>query len=291
MKILDGFDLKKNVRDSIMTDDSYPKLIAKVKQTWMAVSYDYKEAENLTFSQVQIKNPKWIPLNRENPTHARMLAFRDKFYEVKRTMHYRYTFKEEYWGIKLTGDSMYNPDYEEEIWQTYWPRATLLEFLGIKEVGKWAMINISPNWKGSITQEMVDHLKWVIEEYYEEGWYGEGHYTIESGGDGDLCHAHCMFRMDTSPKGYKSLVGVKGTKNRGHLGRNNHYQQLNKYWNKAKGFQGLIKGKYSVQLIRCLDRQMVLDKLDYLEEAKKPKGHTNLDVKGIKGINCKIDLG
>lgn len=287
MKILDGFDLKKNVKDSIMTDDSYAKLCVKCRRSWMAMSYDYKENTDLTFSQAQIKNTNWIPLNRENPTHARMLKFRDMFYEVKTTLHYRYSFKEEYWGIKTTKESMYNPDYEEEIWERYWSKQQLLDFLGIKEVGKWAMINISPNWKGAITQEMVDHLKWVIEEYYAEGWYGEGHYTIESGGDGDLCHAHCMFRMDTSPKSYKSLAVGKSS----HLGKGNHYQQLKKYWDKAKGFQGSLKGKYSVQLIRCLDRQMVLDKLDYLEEAKKPKGHTNFDVKGLKGLNTKIDLG
>lgn len=282
MKILDGFDLKKNLADSIMTDTDYKSLMRRVQRSWRATSYQYTENADLTFTQIDVKNPDWIPLNRENPTHARMLTFRDKFYTVKRLVG-NYSFNEDYWGLITTEESMWDPNYEEIIWNRYWTKAQLLEFLGIKEVGKWAMINISPNWKGTITQEMIDHLTHVIEQYYQEGWYGSGFYTIESGGDGDLCHAHCMFRMDNSPKSYKSVAS--------HLKKGNHFQQLKKYWDKAKGFQGLLKGRYSVQLVRCLDRQMALDKLDYLIESKKPQGHQNQILKGFKGLNSRIELG
>jgi hypothetical protein len=139
---------------------------------------------------------------------------------------------------------------------------------------------------------MVDHLEWVIKEYWKEGWYGTGFYAIETGGDGNMLHAHCMFRIDNSPKGMKSVTGVPGVKkSRGHLGKGNHKNQLQKYWNKVKAYQGALKGARSIQLIRCNNNAMVLDKQDYLVEEKKPQGHTNVDLKGIKGINQRFELG
>lgn len=285
MKILNGFNTKNNVSECIMTKYTYTELINKVKDSWKATAYRYIENDDFTFSQVEVRSPTWIPLNRNIPTHERMLRFRDEFYMTKSYYNHDKGHQHTYWGLKDLSITRHNPDGELQLWANYWTDGQLKDFLGIKDLGKWAMINISPDWKGTITQEMVDHLEWCIKEYYAEGWYGEGYYTIESGGEGNMLHAHCMFRMDTSPKGYKSLVGTG--KNRGHLGKGNHYQQLKKYWDKHQGFQGQLKGKYSIQLIRCLSNEMVRDKLSYLIEADKPKGHTNLDVKGIKGINVR----
>ena len=131
---------------------------------------------------------------------------------------------------------------------------------------------------GKINQHKVDTFTKVIGSYLMEGWYSEGSYVIETGGEGDMLHAHLVLRYDNSPKGFKST--------KSHLAKGNHSQQLNKWWNKlfdpkgSKGYQGLIKGKYAVQKIFLNANEMILDKLAYLEESKKPEGHKNIDLKG-----------
>ena len=99
-----------------------------------------------------------------------------------------------------------------------------------------------------------------------------------------MLHAHLVLRYDNSPKTMKS--------SKSHLCRGNHSQQLNKWWNKEfKGDQGLIKGKFAIQKIFLNSNEMILDKLAYLDESKKPEGHKNIEIKGIKGLNTKIDVG
>lgn len=280
MEILNGYGVYLNLGVIIeMAPLTFEQLVNRVKDSWRPIIYDYVEDKTKLgyWSRIEKKNPKWIPIVKDSKMHQ----MRCKYYIIKSYINDK-CYRKEY-------DAFFDPDrqglpYTEEevdMWRKLWSMNELKEYLGIQDVGKWVMINISPNWKGKITQEMCNHLKHCIEQYYGENWYSEGKYVLETGGEGNFLHAHCMFRWDNSPRGKQV---------QGHLKRHNHAQQIIKYFNKVKGFQGLVKGKYAIQLTRCNSREMVLDKLDYLIEAKKPEGHKNLDVKGIKGLNTKIDL-
>lgn len=270
--------------DPIMCDNNnYKKLCHRVKQSWAATIYKYEQdpTDPLSYCQSERVNPDWIPLTRG----GKMLAFMKKYYEYVKHTNYDYSFNEMKWKIKKCEANQYIMDEYESIWMKHWRLQELQQFLGCEPMGNYVMINISPNWKGQeITQHKVDTFTKVIGSYLMEGWYSEGGYVIESGGEGDMLHAHLVLRYDNSPKGFKST--------KSHLAKGNHSQQLNKWWNKIfKGDQGLIKGKYAVQKIFLNSNEMILDKMAYLEESKKPEGHKNIDLKGIKGINTKIEVG
>lgn len=279
--ILNGYADYKILNNPIMSkyrsNNNYEWLIHLIKKSWMPLIYIYEQDINcpLSYSQSRTKNPDWIPIK----PRSKMLAFRDKYYKVNTMMHPSYSFREEYWMIDSSVVGYHTSD--EEVWQKHFTLKELQQYLGCEPLGNWVMINISPNWKGKvITQHKVDTLDGVIKQYLSEGWYSSGAYVLESGGEGNMLHAHLVLRYDDSPKSIKSA--------KSHLAKGNHSQQLNKYWNKDfKGDQGLIKGKYAIQKIFLNANEMILDKLAYLEESKKPDGHQNLEVKGIKGLNTK----
>lgn len=280
-KILNEYGQYIILPDPIMSDNNnYKKLCHRVKKSWATTIYMYEQDPNdpLSYSQSERVNPDFIGPKRG----SKMLAFMSKYYEYVKHTNFDYSFNEMKWKLKK-GDNQYIIDEYESIWMKHWRLQELQQYLGCEPMGNYVMINISPNWKGQkITQHKVDTFTKSIGYYLAEGWYSEGSYVIESGGEGDMLHAHLVLRYDNSPKGFKST--------KSHLAKGNHSQQLCKYWNKEfKGDQGLIKGKYAIQKIFLNSNEMILDKLAYCEESKKPEGHKNIDLKGIKGINTKIE--
>lgn len=143
------------------------------------------------------------------------------------------------------------------------------DYLDIIPFTPSVMINISPDWKESKLSmgRKVWILKNIINSYMEEQWYDKFEYVIENGSQGDHIHAHIVAHLN--PACLK--------KTEGHLKRGNHTQQLMKYAKGIKGFQGCLKTQ-SIQKMILRNQELVDDKLDYLHEDKKPKGHKNKSV-------------
>lgn len=281
-KILNEYGQYNILPDPIMSDNNdYKKLCDRVKKSWATTIYMYEQDIicPLSYSQSERVNPDFIGPKRG----SKMLAFMNKYYEYVKHTNFDYSFNEMRWKLKKCEANQYIIDEYESIWMKHWRLQELQQYLGCEPMGNYVMINISPNWKGQkITQHKVTTFTKIIGYYLAEGWYSEGCYAIESGGEGDMLHAHLVLRYDNSPKGFKST--------KSHLAKGNHSQQLNKWWNKEfKGDQGLIKGKYAIQKIFLNSNEMILDKIAYCEESQKPEGHKNVDLKGIKGINTKIE--
>lgn len=150
------------------------------------------------------------------------------------------------------------------------------------------MINISPNWKGMYGQEewkskgMEKGFKQVIESYLSEEFQNNKRYTkwkycLECGSEGDFLHAHIV--AEINPKIEASM--------KTHINKGNHTQQLRKLWNKnekLKGYEGALKGKYSIQRVMINHNEILKDKLKYLKEKNKEEGHRNLkDLKLVFG--------
>lgn len=153
----------------------------------------------------------------------------------------------------------------------------ICESLGIIPFIPSVMINVSPDWGGEDIEKVhargkIRRLSEWIESYLEEGWYSKASYVIENGSDGNNIHAHIVaeFKKD------RLLSGVNSGK-KSHIGQQRPTTQLKKYANKMKGMKGVIKGN-SVQLCILRNEVLVSDKLDYLIEEKKPKGHKNHSV-------------
>lgn len=131
------------------------------------------------------------------------------------------------------------------------------------------MINISPDWghvgwdQGRI-QMKIKILTEIIENYLKEGWYDKWDYIIENGSDGNHIHAHMVCHMNP-----QRLASVET-----HLRKGRHVPQLIKYAKHIKGMEGIIKGT-GIQKTFLRTEELVHDKLDYLDEDKKPVGHKN----------------
>lgn len=161
----------------------------------------------------------------------------------------------------------------------------IAKFMGRKPFEPAIMINISPNWKGKFEgtkifkKAMIKGMSFTIESYLNESIgqhkrYKGYKYCLECGSDGKFLHAHCVAIIN--PTILKSM--------RTHINKGNHKQQLIKYWNKyfgemkdntLKGFQGCLKGEYSVQRIMLNSEQIFDDKIKYLSEENKQEGHKN----------------
>lgn len=146
------------------------------------------------------------------------------------------------------------------------------------------MINISPAWKGK-APPLVDCYRQLLDKTITTyisacNRYRFHRYCLECGSEGDFLHAHIV--AEINPDLYKSV--------KTHINKGNHKYELMKIWDKIceqknlKGMKGLLKGKYSIQRILLNSEQLRDDKLNYLEESKKPDGHTNLyDLKWVRG--------
>lgn len=170
---------------------------------------------------------------------------------------------------------------------------TIARYMNVRPFRPAVMINISPNWKGKFdlktpTGKMLKKMfANIIQEYLEScNRYTQYKFCLECGGEGNFLHAHIV--AEINPKMEKSVIT--------HINKNNHKTELMKKWEKTiskryptypsgiqKGKEGVLKGKFAVQRILVRNEEMLRDKLDYLQEEKKPDGHKNL-----YDLNCLI---
>jgi len=153
----------------------------------------------------------------------------------------------------------------------------IMEYYGVEEYIPSVFINISPNWKGVvITENMIQTFKNTIEDYFRNVGgmerYSKLDYVLECGKEGNFLHAHIVLKINKIHM--KSVIT--------HLNKNNHARDLRRIWNKncsifegMEGMGGLLEGRHSItkNVIRIVD--MEIDKLNYLDEEKKPEAHKN----------------
>lgn len=169
---------------------------------------------------------------------------------------------------------------------------SVARIMGVEPFHSSIMINISPNWKGQygrdkLTDKLMEkNFCKVINDYLNESIGNQKRYTkwkycLECGGEGNFLHAHIV--AEINPKLWASMAKGKNS----HLGKNNHCNQLRKYWKKymPEGCQGLLKGKFAISRNLINNEEILKDKLNYLLEENKCEGHRNLrDLNLIFGV-------
>lgn len=164
------------------------------------------------------------------------------------------------------GGANYNPKMDPMLFRYY----------GIKQFEPWVMLNISPDWAGTkITRTNICKFRKIFENYMAEGWYSEWKYVLESGGNGDFLHLHAVCKMGSDLKKLKSV--------RSHIGKSNWKNQIMKYA-RSEGLEGRFK-KPGMQVITIQGesgQEILNDKIDYLDEEKKPAGHKNKTPKTLE---------
>ena len=148
----------------------------------------------------------------------------------------------------------------------------ILKFYNIEKFTKCWMLNVSPDWKGKkINLSMIAHFITVIEAFYGNcNRFTKYRYVLENGHGEDHLHAHIVFELNENKPGYmtpirkaKILTEWRNCWNR--LSRENSYPH----------FIDLCKNKYALNTCLLTNKQMLLDKLDYLIEDLKPISHKN----------------
>lgn len=151
------------------------------------------------------------------------------------------------------------------------------EYLNIRPFEPWVMLNISPKWKNKkISRSNICQLKRAFESYLKEEWYSEWKYVCEAGGNGDHLHLHAVCKMNKD-RNIKSV--------RTHLSK--HWKrQIIKHWKDVGGSGGSVEnpGMQAIIIQGSEGEQILKDKIDYLDEEKKPIGHKNKTPKTLEGV-------
>lgn len=184
------------------------------------------------------------------------------------------------------------PEYMEPITEV-----DLYEYYQVERFDKAWMLNVSPNWKGcEITTDMINFFIGVIEEFYDNcNRFTKMKYVLENGHGRDHLHAHIVFTLNTKKPGY--MTSIK---------KGNILNEFRNCWNRLatdnpsmdnltiddEWIDPIDLCKHRSALNTCLltTQGMYRDKIDYLDEDKKPTSHKNdkhpiCPVKGSKGYD------
>ena len=138
------------------------------------------------------------------------------------------------------------------------------EFYGLKQFHRGIMVNISPAWKGK--KQQASQLISLFDAVFTKDCnrFSKMKYAIEDGENGDFIHAHAVFEFD--PRTLKS--SMKAHK------KGNLINEFRKIWDK-QGNIGLLQGKFAIHTTMINHEDILRDKLNYLDEEKKPISHQN----------------
>lgn len=242
-----------------MVKQKYSDLCFNVKNSWQSTIQKTHLNDDLDEITETIRNPNYKEPN------EKMYKFINKYFtnELK--------LKPEY--------SHYNySDDLQAVFEKHFTLQDLLDYMGIIPFVPSVMINISPNWGDHkiSKKDKIKLLTEVIEKYFSDGnRYDYYSYVIECGHSGDNIHAHAVGHINKD-----LLASVLDGKN-SHIRKARYLWYIKKFSDQFKGIEGYpegIKGlilNQSVQTSICRTEQMVSDKLDYLDEYKKPESHKN----------------
>ena len=136
--------------------------------------------------------------------------------------------------------------YNVEKWENYWA------------------LSISPNWKGTITNDMLKHFLNVMELFYTNTRrFTYMKYVLECGGEGNFLHCHAVFKLNTKKPG-----------NMKSLRKGNFMKEFRSCWDRI-GYVGYVKSRHALHSTLITNEEMLKDKLDYLQEELKPESHKN----------------
>jgi len=243
-----------------------PRHIIEYEEKLFTMNYDFQKYDHF----VKSLKAGWIIENKQNYD-----KHKDLLEKIK-------AWKEDIHIIKYLYDDHIVP-------KKHWWDARICSYMNVIPFTPSVMINISPAWK-DIGQARVNHeymielLRKTIELYLgASNRYDYYSYVIECGADGDHIHAHIVAHIN--PDIIKSVET--------HINKGNHNVELRKIFKKVfnektslmkpkgkKGINpdfkgGVLSGKYAIQRILLRNEELVSDKIEYLEEEKKPVGHKN----------------
>ncbi len=244
---------------------TYNELIHKCVYSWSRMITREEYDDDLNERILSIENPKYIDV----VSDSKMEKFRGKYYILKEGIMGGIG-----WSLIIDDDEYYIR-YDEVLrdkWEKHWKYQELLDYLGIVPFTDSVMINVSPDWKSSKEKmsntTKAKRLETLIDTYLKiDQRYDYVSYVIENGATGEHIHAHVVAHIN--PKIVKSVNT--------HLAHGNHTQALVRCAKGIKGMEGTIKGQGVMKTFLRVP-EMVRDKLDYLEEEKKPEGHKNKSV-------------
>lgn len=260
-EILNGFNNVEKLPfvDYKMVKQKYSDLCFKIIKSWRKYENITHIDDDLNERIEKILNPDYI-----EPSE-KMLKFISKYFTD---------------GFRLRPEYSYYCYCEdvEVVFEKHFKKQDLLDYLGIVPFVPSIMINISPNWSDHkiSKSDKIKLLTEVIEKYFSDGnRYDYYSYVIECGYTGENIHAHAVGHINKD-----LLASVLDGKN-SHIRKARYLWYIKKFSDQFKGIEGYpegIKGlilNQSVQTTICRTEQMVADKLDYLEEFKKPESHRN----------------
>ena len=141
-----------------------------------------------------------------------------------------------------------------------------MNYYGKSKFNECWMLNISPNWKGTINDNMIEHFKKVMDIFYTNcRRFLSMDYVLECGGDGDFLHAHAVFKLDLNKPG--NLFSMR---------KGNFLKEFRSCWNRCDPlYRDLCKSRHALQTTFITTDEMLKDKVDYLVEELKPESHKN----------------
>jgi len=159
---------------------------------------------------------------------------------------------------------------------------------GIKPFIPFLTFNISPNW-GDTPKGVrrIKLLQIVIEKFFGiSKRFEKIEYTIECGSTGEHIHAHVVAFINPM---FEKTVITQNAKGNLLLGLRKIWDKEQRLfvkdtkWDKgAEPYIGCLKGKYAIQTSLFRKKEFLQDKLDYLDEEKKPEDHRNLRDLGLR---------
>lgn len=158
----------------------------------------------------------------------------------------------------------YNPEFMEH--PTEMSKSDIYEYYGVDIFHPCWMLNISPDWKGEISQDKISHFKAVMGKFFDNcNRFSRMKYVIEGGSEANFLHVHAVFEFNPSKQG--NLKAMR---------KGNLLREFRKIWDKH-GYIGLIKARCALQTTYITTPTMLKDKLDYLIEDLKPLSHRNAE--------------
>ncbi len=141
----------------------------------------------------------------------------------------------------------------------------------------FVVFNVSPHWKGcGITGKpnplKIEYFEKTIKEFFAISHrFRQVDYALECGSNGDHLHAHIVAQINAD-----QLSTVVTQLQKGNLTNGFRKIWLKTWPEGPEGTGGILKGKFAIQTSLMRKEEFLRDKLNYLEEDKKPADHKNL---------------
>jgi hypothetical protein len=218
--------------------------------------------------------------------HVKMVAYCDRYTGCKCRENYCFCDKTdkdfpERGKSKWFDNSCMNWDFPYDVKPRYRDRLyeQIMKHYDWKPFIPFLTFNISPNWAGckltgAPAPWRIELLKETIRKFFAiSNRFSQVDYAIECGSEGNHLHAHVVAQISADQQATVITQLHKG----------NLVNGFRKIWLKQlcegqirEGMGGIMKGKFAIQTGLFRKEEFLRDKLNYLDEDKKPDDHKNL---------------